>query len=389
LPDCESPLSNSISTVFIDVTLDSCKKEISVKWNSYSDFPRKVLGYEIRAFTVESSLPVVYTVNPDAKEFSIKNFKIDKEYFFTVNALLDDGNISGSVTDSITTSMTRPPEWINADFATVTDEGSIALSFTADPLSEIKRYRLEKKEGFSGQFQLISELFSNNGDIKYIDNKADVNKINIYRLSAINFCGIPVTISNLSSDIVVSASSDMKTIDLSWNSYREWLGNTSYRLLLNTGNGYREIALPDANDTTCTLSYQDIMYQVTGSMICFKVAASESGNPHAVNGESISAEKCLDFREVIIVPDLFTPDGDLVNDLFKPVLSFLPREYHLVISDRRGKVLFETRDHQASWDGTWNGNPLPGDSYLWFLQTKGPSGKTFSRTGTITIFRNR
>jgi gliding motility-associated-like protein len=93
--------------------------------------------------------------------------------------------------------------------------------------------------------------------------------------------------------------------------------------------------------------------------------------------------------ERITVPTAFTPDNDLVNDLFKPVLSFIPLEYHLVITDRQNNILFESTDHQAQWDGTRNGNPLSQGVYLWFLKVKTPSGKIISKSGTVTIIKNR
>jgi gliding motility-associated-like protein len=117
--------------------------------------------------------------------------------------------------------------------------------------------------------------------------------------------------------------------------------------------------------------------------------AVENGNPYGVNGESSSAENCSSTSEIITVPNLFTPDGDLVNDLFKPVLSFIPENYHLVISDRKGKTVFESKSESEEWDGSLNGSPLPQDVYLWFLKATGPSGKSVTRTGTVTIIRVR
>lgn len=390
LPDCESILSNSISTIFNVTGIDTCKREISVKWNAYPDFPRKVLRYEVLAFIGQEPAPVVYSTDPTITSFILRGFRIGTKYCLTVNAVLEGGSISGSLTNCLFTGMTVPPDWINADFATVDDQGKIQLSFTIDPLSEIKKYILERKEGYSGQFEVVAQLLPTAGNLTYTDGTADNKKINFYRLSAINFCNSPVMVSNISSTIVTTVAVSGNDLRLSWNPYRKWNGNTAaYRVLVNKGEGYGETALVQPEDTVYSFSYNEIMQQATSGNICFKVAAFESGNPYGNNGESISAETCLQITEVITVPDLFTPDGDLVNDLFKPVISFMPRDYHLIISNRKGKVVFETRNSEEPWDGTESGNSLPGDVYLWFLKTTGPSGKKFSRTGTVTIFRNR
>jgi gliding motility-associated-like protein len=130
------------------------------------------------------------------------------------------------------------------------------------------------------------------------------------------------------------------------------------------------------------------MFEVTSDRVCFYIDASESSNPYGISGESRSSEVCTNPTEVITVPNVFTPNNDLKNDLFKPVLSFTPLDYHLIITDTHSKVLFETRDFMAEWDGTLNGSPEPQGVCLWYLKLTTPSGKKISRTGTLTIIRN-
>jgi hypothetical protein len=60
----------------------------------------------------------------------------------------------------------------------------------------------------------------------------------------------------------------------------------------------------------------------------------------------------------------------------------------LVISNRQGKVLFETNDFMDTWDGSDNGNPVPEGVYLWFLKIKTPTGKDIFRTGTLTVVKH-
>jgi gliding motility-associated-like protein len=169
-----------------------------------------------------------------------------------------------------------------------------------------------------------------------------------------------------------------------------WLGPvSSYKLFINTGNGFEEKAVIPATDSTYILGYEQVMYNVTGNEVCFYINASETDNPHGVTGQSLSSKICTYPAEVITVPNVFTPNNDLDNDLFRPVLSFTPLEYYLVISDRQGKVLFETRDYLAEWDGSHSGDPEPQGVCLWFLKLTTPSGRKISKTGTLTIIRNK
>ena len=226
------------------------------------------------------------------------------------------------------------------------------------------------------------------GSVHYTDLQAKTDVINYYRLSALNSCSLPVMVSNIASNIVLSSDRSGSNIVLSWNPYKNWLGTIStYRLFVNSGKGFEETAVIPATDTIFNLGYQQIMYNVSSNEVCFYIIASESSNPYGISGESISSKTCTAPTEIITVPNVFTPNNDLENDLFRPVLSFTPPEYHLIISDRQGNILFESRDYLAEWDGTQNGNPKPQGVYLWFLKLTTPSGKVISRTGTITIIR--
>jgi gliding motility-associated-like protein len=113
---------------------------------------------------------------------------------------------------------------------------------------------------------------------------------------------------------------------------------------------------------------------------------TENDNPYGITGETRSNISCAAIDEVVTVPNIFSPDGDLKNDLFRPVITFTPAEYLLVISDRQGKVLFETRDFMESWNGKNNGGEDVREGvYLWFLRIKTGTGKNISRTGTVTL----
>ena len=130
------------------------------------------------------------------------------------------------------------------------------------------------------------------------------------------------------------------------------------------------------------------MFEVTGKNICFYLSASEASNPYGITGQSLSSVVCIVPSETITVPNVFTPNNDLIDDFFKPVLSFTPVDYHLVISNRQGKILFESRDYNEAWDGKLKGNPQPQGVCLWFLKVTTPSGKRISKTGTLTIISN-
>lgn len=71
------------------------------------------------------------------------------------------------------------------------------------------------------------------------------------------------------------------------------------------------------------------------------------------------------------VPNVFTPNGDGVNDVFVPVsnklLEFLPNiiSYKLIIIDKTNKVVFTSDRFEDNWNGTFNGKALESDVYIY------------------------
>lgn len=388
LPNCTSPLSNDLNTIFTEAKIDTCNNKITITWNKYPSEPVKVTGYSISSSINGGAYSTIAETGENTDSYILENFVTDSEYCFVVIAKLEDGMSSKSNKSCLSTRMQKPPEWINADYATVKDN-KISLSFTVDPRSEISDFSLERKTGLSGNFTEIAKPVSSNGIVLYTDGKADPEEINTYRLSAINNCNNPVTLSNLASNIVLRLEKINSDIILSWNKYREWTGGvSSYKIYTDTGMGYTELSETLA-DSSFIIDYRDIMYDITSGEVCFQVTAYERTNSHGTEGSSKSQAVCTTPAEVITIPDVFTPNNDLINDLFRPVLSFTPLEYHLIISDRLGVILFETRDYYESWNGTQSGDQVPQGVYLWYLKVVTPSRSSISKTGTIAVYFNR
>jgi gliding motility-associated-like protein len=381
-----SPLSNGLNTIFSRSDIDTCRKEIEINWNNYPDFPNHVSGYKIMASVNGNDFTEIASVNRQVNRFTVTDFETDSRYCFVVKADIGESLLSSSNKTCVDTKMKRPPLWINADYATVIDNKEITLSFSYDPLSGIDNFSLERKNGLNGNFTSISNINSHSNQIIYTDKVGDVNQIYYYRLSAINNCNSPVIYSNIAGNISPVLEVMGSEISLKWNPYRDWNGNVlSYKIYYNPNGTFEEIADKPATDTIYSIKYSDIMYNINEKQVCFYIKAQESANPYITNGESLSSVVCFDLLEIINVPNAFTPNNDLVNDNFKPVLSFTPKDYHLLIRDRHGYVVFETRNHLLEWDGQKNGKVLAPDVYLWFLNVTSPSGKVYSKTGTIAI----
>jgi gliding motility-associated-like protein len=87
------------------------------------------------------------------------------------------------------------------------------------------------------------------------------------------------------------------------------------------------------------------------------------------------------YEELIFyVPNTFTPDQDNYNPVFQPVFTsgFDPQDYVLYIYNRWGELIFESRNTDVGWDGsygTWDQSPnsfdmCPDGTYTWKIEFK-------------------
>jgi gliding motility-associated-like protein len=93
----------------------------------------------------------------------------------------------------------------------------------------------------------------------------------------------------------------------------------------------------------------------------------------------------------LLVPNAFTPNGDMHNPRFKatPQCNDL-RYYQLEVYDRWGQRLYISEDIEQGWDGRYKNELMPQDVYLWVIRYKGIQGRSleqFSVSGTVHLLR--
>ena len=121
-------------------------------------------------------------------------------------------------------------------------------------------------------------------------------------------------------------------------------------------NGNYEL-IQRINDASVTNYSHVQLGSITG---CYKVIAVDTVG----NQSSDSAGVCIDTCSEYVLPSVFTPDGDGLNDLFHPcdsttsasLLESCPpyrnvRDIKISIYSRWGNLEFETTDRDINWDG--------------------------------------
>ncbi len=72
----------------------------------------------------------------------------------------------------------------------------------------------------------------------------------------------------------------------------------------------------------------------------------------------------------LLVPNVFTPNGDGSNDEFRVLYRSL-REYHIWVYNRWGKLVYESTDPSKGWDGMIGGRPAAEGAYYYVIRAMG------------------
>ncbi|MBL4657139.1 MAG: PKD domain-containing protein, partial [Flavobacteriales bacterium] len=99
----------------------------------------------------------------------------------------------------------------------------------------------------------------------------------------------------------------------------------------------------------------------------------------------------------IQVPNAFTPNPNgpvggiynpvaLNNDIFFPTTGFVD-EYHMMVFNRWGELIFESFDLGVGWDGYYRGILCQQDAYVWKIELVFGNGVEYKKIGDVTLLR--
>jgi len=126
------------------------------------------------------------------------------------------------------------------------------------------------------------------------------------------------------------------------------------------------------NTESCYPSPCTYNISVTGSQVlvgCYamRVADSNRNITGLTDSVCIDVFDCLDYR----LPNVFTPNGDAINDLFTPYMPYSGiTKIEMEIFNRWGKRVFRTEDPDILWDGSDETTHLPSSDGVYYYGCK-------------------
>lgn len=89
----------------------------------------------------------------------------------------------------------------------------------------------------------------------------------------------------------------------------------------------------------------------------------------------------------LYVPTAFTPNGDGLNDIFKPTFIGPQAKYDFKIFNRWGQLVFRSTTPGEGWDGNFRGVPQKNDVYVFYITAEGGCNGKFEQKGTFALIR--
>ena len=102
-------------------------------------------------------------------------------------------------------------------------------------------------------------------------------------------------------------------------------------------------------------------------------------SPTPANNEAI--------KSLFSIPNAFTPNGDGLNDIFKPVTAAEIINYQLDIFMLNGQHVFSSKDINYGWNGEFQGSLQNGGNYIYVIKYKDSNGKEHIDKGQLLLIR--
>lgn len=108
--------------------------------------------------------------------------------------------------------------------------------------------------------------------------------------------------------------------------------------------------------------------------------------PEGCSDTTSVAVKIFETAPSVFVPSAFTPNGDGLNDVLRPVSAGMQQLELFSVYNRWGQLLFSSRDGRG-WDGRVGGTMQGSGVYVWLIKAIDFQGRPYQQKGTVTLLR--
>ena len=273
-----------------------------------------------------------------------------------------------------------PPKVVKAS---TTPSGTNVLHWNPAQSAIPEFYKLERAVG-NGPFTKLAVL--NPEARTFVDTAVDVDaNLYDYRIQMVDTCRNEGPFNRPPHrPIQLEANEGKGEPELDWTDYRGWPVQFYQVQITNPEEeGFQTIGtyqrvLPSIGQLTDTVS------TLKPGKLCYRVVGVKADPDTTIR--TTSNVSCIDPTIRLFVPNAFSPNGDGYNDRFRVQGTYLTN-VTVRVFNRWGEKVYESRNPEDGWDGTYNGEKLPTGPYTYIITAKGANGEFLQRDGIVTLIR--
>ncbi len=188
---------------------------------------------------------------------------------------------------------------------------------------------------------------------------------------------------SFSDSISINILSSIPNVNAFANPDSMYFGDSTQLGLTLSNNVVTIQWLPDSTLSATTIADP---HAYPTSTHTYYVEVADSQGCHKTDSVIVVVLKkpCEDAN--IYIPNAFSPNSDGKNDVLYVRGNYTTNLYFAVY-DRWGQKMFETRDINKGWDGTFKGARLDPAVFGYYAEGLCPSGEKFFKKGNVTLLR--
>ena len=298
-----------------------------------------------------------------------------EQYCYTIQAAIGINQTTNATsnTDCAVAFSEDIPPTITIFNSTIDNDNRVKVFWNIETFPKIIEYLVTRTD---------TTLRLTTSELEAVDVNIDVDKQQyFYEIFYTNQCGNSSGKSLVTSPVLLTKLQETATQTLlNWTRYRNAensFENYELEKLEEDGTVYQTVPL--TTDTVYTDTEQDLQRQV----LRYRIKTNINSSTGLVSYSNV-LEVERKFR--IFIPNAFTPNGDGLNDTFEPKAVFV-QSYNMVIYNRLGKVVYQSKEITQGWDGNFNGQEAASDVYVYTIELTDTRGNEFKTKGTFTLIR--
>jgi len=355
--------SDTISTISINASAENAQNR--VEWNS---FPLNFSDYQL----IRNDQPYQNFNNVGLKVFIDSNVECFTNYCYSINYTNNNGGISLSDTICLESFIIYFPPSIKNTTASVNGI-NIDLSWDDPENATITSYFIQR-EIEDDVFATIDSTLVN----QYTDIDLDTDTRGYcYRINYLDECRNRSNLGDLACTVFLTIEDNQL---LEWNRYTGWRnGVQQYIVEVYNENGIFQKEI----NVGLNRWYEDTTF-LTQQISEYRIRTESNDDPPLMAFSNFVIKQ---VESVLWLPNSFTPNGDGLNDFFKPEGTQM-REFMMQIFTRYGNLIYTTEDQNLGWDGTHNGEDMPPVTYIYKMEATDELDKKYNKTGQILLIRH-